>query len=180
MLSIILQAKAFNTRLLSEMIEHPNFFEFMTDIEIYIDGIASIQINTLNSIVDKAQETIIKAYNPDENEFYMKTMTAAKISEERYFHSIIHEDIDVIADDICKSHAENKKDITTNPEDVTLLDMMNEGLKKADAYGSSPQNKQMMFFLGMLGTDINRLNENERRVLQGIIRKSKYMKKKKS
>lgn len=35
---------------------------------------------------------------PNDNEYFMRTLQSAQIKEDRYFHSLIHDDIDRIAD----------------------------------------------------------------------------------
>lgn len=47
----ILKSGSINNRLLCEIIKHPDFWKFMSDTEIYIDSLASMQINNLNSFV---------------------------------------------------------------------------------------------------------------------------------
>jgi hypothetical protein len=38
-----------NNRLLCELATHKDFIKFLADIEIYVDGIATIQIQNLNA-----------------------------------------------------------------------------------------------------------------------------------
>lgn len=42
----------FNNRLLCEVIKHPDFVKLMTDTEIYVDGIATMQIKNMNDWLD--------------------------------------------------------------------------------------------------------------------------------
>lgn len=44
----ILKSGTLNNRLLCEMIKHPDFIKLMTDTEIYVDGIATMQIKNMN------------------------------------------------------------------------------------------------------------------------------------
>lgn len=74
----ILKTKSINTRLLSEMIEHKHFADFLANIEIYIDRLASSQINTLNSKLHRAREEIKAQHNPDDKEIYMRTYHKGK------------------------------------------------------------------------------------------------------
>lgn len=45
----LLKTGKINARLLCEMASHPEFVKFMTDIEIFADGIATMQIRNLNA-----------------------------------------------------------------------------------------------------------------------------------
>ena len=48
----ILKSGSLNNRLLCEMIKHPDFIKLMTDTEIYVDGIATMQIKNMNDWLD--------------------------------------------------------------------------------------------------------------------------------
>ncbi len=43
----LLKNRRFNNRLLCEIIKHPDFVKLMTDTEIYVDGIATMQIKNM-------------------------------------------------------------------------------------------------------------------------------------
>lgn len=175
----ILQAKVVNTRLLSEMIEHEQFSKFMADMEIYIDGLASIQINNLNSLVATTRNIIKEQHNPDKTDLHLKTLEAGQIKEERYFHSIIHEDIDIIVDGLRKLHMENKKDTLVASENIEVVEILMNSIKKASTIDGTLQEKQISLFLGLLGVDKKKLNKNDLNALSTIIRKSNYAWKKK-
>lgn len=51
----LLKELKFNMRLLNELIQHKHFTDFMADMEIYIDGLATMQITTLNSVAEIAK-----------------------------------------------------------------------------------------------------------------------------
>lgn len=51
----LLKELKFNMRLLNELIQHKHFADFMADMEIYIDGLATMQITTLNSVAEIAK-----------------------------------------------------------------------------------------------------------------------------
>jgi transcriptional regulator with XRE-family HTH domain len=55
-----LKSEAFNPRLLCEMAAHPEFIKFLTDAEIYVDGLAAMQIQTINSYVDVIRAQILE------------------------------------------------------------------------------------------------------------------------
>ena len=114
----LLKEPKFNIRLLNELIQHEHFADFMADMEIYIDGLATMQIATLNSVAKLAKDEITDEYTPNDKEYFMRTLKAAQIKEDRYFHSVIHEDIDRIADDLRILHRENKKDTQVVSDDT--------------------------------------------------------------
>ena len=63
----LLKSGKINNRLLCEMAAHERFSRFMADMEIYVDGIASMQIQSLNSVVDMARIEIEERCHPAED-----------------------------------------------------------------------------------------------------------------
>ncbi len=49
----------------------------MADIEVYVDGIASMQIQNLNSLVDTVRHEIIERYRPGEDDPHLRILQAA-------------------------------------------------------------------------------------------------------
>ena len=94
----------------------------------------------------------------------MRTLEAAKIKEDRYFHSIIHEDIDRIADELHILHKENKKDTQVASYDAGGLSILIEILQKLKDFKGTPQEMKLQLFTLILGTDNNKLNKQEKAV----------------
>lgn len=67
----LLKSGRFNNRLLCEIIKHPDFIKLMTDTEIYVDGIATMQIKNMNDWLDAVRLQIIQQKNPDANDLYL-------------------------------------------------------------------------------------------------------------
>ena len=92
----LLKSCQFNNRLLCEIIKHPDFIKLMTDTEIYVDGIATMQIKNMNDWLDAVRLQIIQQKNPDANELYLKVLESSHIQEEECFFHTIHSDWDNI------------------------------------------------------------------------------------
>lgn len=60
----MLKERRFNIRLLCELATHKDFSKLLADIEIYIDRIASMQIETLSATVDITRQEILSRYQP--------------------------------------------------------------------------------------------------------------------
>ena len=86
----LLKSGKINNRLLCEIASHERFSRFMADMEIYAGGIAAMQIQSLNSVVDMARIEIEERCHPTENDRYMQTLQAAHIDEDSYFAQLIH------------------------------------------------------------------------------------------
>lgn len=50
--------KKINVRLLCELMEHPLFSLFMTDLEIFVDGYVTMQLQNLNLPLEQAQKMV--------------------------------------------------------------------------------------------------------------------------
>lgn len=100
----LLKSGRFNNRLLCEIIKHPDFIKLMTDTEIYVDGIATMQIKNMNNLLDAIRLQIIQQNNPDANDLYQKVLESSHIQEEEYFFHTIHSDWNNIIRTIRKNH----------------------------------------------------------------------------
>jgi hypothetical protein len=86
------------------MATHEGFKRLMADLEIYVDRIASMQIQNLNAYIDTVRLEIQQRYNPDTDNRTIRALQAAHIQEDNYFAHAIHDDMDVIARDIREEH----------------------------------------------------------------------------
>jgi len=109
----LLKGGNINTRLLCEMAVHKDFVKLLADIEIYVDGIASMQVQNLNAYVNLARDTIEKKYRPGEHDRHIRILNAAHINEDEYFRHVVHDDMDGIIKDIQEAH---RQDTTSAPE----------------------------------------------------------------
>ncbi len=80
-----LKSGRFDHRLLCEIIKHPDFIKLMTDTEIYVDGIATMQIKNMNDWLDAIRLQIIQQKNPDANDLYLKVLESSHIQEKNIF-----------------------------------------------------------------------------------------------
>ena len=85
----LLKSGRINNRLLCELATHKDFIKFLADIEIYVDGIATMQIQNLNALVDTVRHEIIERYRPGEDDPHLKVLQAAHISDDEYFSQMV-------------------------------------------------------------------------------------------
>ena len=86
----LLKSGKLNNRLLSEMALHKDFQRLMVDIEIFVDRIADMRINDMNTMLESSRQKIMQQYHPGENDLYMRTLELAQITEEDYFSHVVH------------------------------------------------------------------------------------------
>ncbi len=126
----LLKSGKLNVRLICEMIKHPDFKNFLSDMEIYVDNLAGMQFRNINKMIEQTRVRLQNKGISDEDH-YMKTLEAATISEDNYFNNLLGNDVVKIAKDIRDAHSKDAEtgEATTPVDDI--LDSFEE-LKTAD------------------------------------------------
>lgn len=166
----LLKSGNINTRLLYEMAAHRDFVKLLADIEIYVDGIASMQVKNLNALVDMAKVEITEKYQPGEDN-YIRLLKAARIEEDTYFQNVVHSDMDSIIKDIREAH---KHDSTSAP-DTTAAEEIRQAITEAASFTGSSQEKQVVVMCRQLGIDYTKLTPEEFQLLMKVLAKSKHL-----
>ena len=169
----VLKNGNFNGKLLSEVISHSNFPQLMTDMEIFVDHIASMQVDSLNYGIGAVRSIVQKQYHPDENELFYRTTELGKISADEYISSVLREDLVGILCDIRKAHPQKAK----NDADISPFAVVAEFQKKVQAViegEGSPEERAAKVYLTAFGIDYDSLTHEEFVVLMGILEKSKF------
>lgn len=167
----LLKSGKINTRLLCEMAAHRDFVKLLADIEIYVDGIASMQVQNLNSLVDMARVEITEKYQPSGEDSYIRLLNAAHIEEDTYFQDVVHSDMDSIIKDIKEAH---RQDSTSAP-DTTTAEEIRQAITEAASFTGSPQEKQVVVMCRQLGIDYTKLTAEEFQLLIKVLEKSKHL-----
>ena len=168
----VLKSGKINKRLLSELVAHPDFRRFLTDMEIFVDRIADMRVHDMNAVLNVARQMVMEQQGPDENDLYIRTLELSQVSEEDYFSHVLHDDLDRIAVDIRDRH---RKDATTADTSSPATEAM-EKLQEAMRYEGSAEEKQARLFLSQLGIDYDKLTQEEFVSLIGILKKSALLK----
>ena len=168
----LLKSGKINNRLLCEMAAHKDFQRLIVDMEIFVDRIADMRINDMNTVLDVTRRQVIEKYNPSENDLYVRTLELAQISEDDYFSHVVHNDIDGIMRDIRDAH---KKDTMTADEKSPASEAQRQ-LETAMSYEGSEDEKKARVFLASLGIDYDKLTQEEFMTLINVLKKSAHMK----
>ncbi len=168
----LLKSGKLNNRLLCEMATHKDFQRLIVDMEIFVDRIADMRINDMNTVLDATRRQVIEKYNPGENDLYVRTLELAQISEDDYFSHVVHNDIDGIMRDIRDAH---KKDTMTADEKSSVTEAQRQ-LENAMSYEGSEDEKKARVFLASLGIDYDKLTQEEFVTLINVLKKSAHMK----
>lgn len=136
----LLKSGSLNVRLICEMMKHPEFINFLSDLEIYVDNLAATHFRNMNKIIEQTRIRLQNNGIPD-TDHYIKTLRAASITEDDYFNNLLGNDIVKIATDIKDAHG---KDSETGDQTTPIDDMLGtfDELQKAD---NATQAKMIMY-----------------------------------
>lgn len=167
----VLRNGRFNHRLLCELIVHENFRRFMTDLEIYVDGYVSANIQNLNAGLEATRQMLKKKYAADENDLYMSTLKLGQIDEDEYFGRVLYDELVAILKQIKAAHGTDK---TTS--DGAAVEQARKQLENAQKFEGSPLEKKMNVLMGQIGIDYSKLTKEEQMTLLRVFNKSSMLK----
>ena len=164
----VLRNGKFNHRLLCELIVHENFRRFMTDLEIYVDGYVSANIQNLNAGLEATRQMLKKKYAADENDLYMSTLKLGQIDEDEYFGRVLYDELVAILKNIKTEH---RKDKTTSDGAMVMKE-----LEDAQKLEGSADEKKIRTALKAIGINYDKLTEDERKLIKKILYKTAMLK----
>ncbi len=169
----VLKSGHFSGKLLSEVICNNDFPLLMADMEIFVDRIASMQVENLNYGIGMARNIVQKQYYPDDNELFYRTAELGKVPADEYVSSVLRDDLTGILRDIRKARPKKTRD----DADISSATVIEEFQKKVQAViegEGSPEERAAKAYLAAWGIDYDSLTPEEFVVLIGILEKSKF------
>lgn len=171
----LLKTGRVNNRLLCEIAVHEDFVKLMADIEIYVDGIAAMQIQTVNALVDIAQAEILEKYQPKPGDKTINSLGVAHVNEDEYFSHRIHEDIDKIINTIKDVH---RGDSDSAPE-TSIAEELKRNVEEILNFKGSEVERFLITFCKQVQIPYKKLSEAEKQYLIRIAQKSRLVSRKK-
>ena len=168
----VLKTGKFNHRLLSELICHKDFQRFLLDAEIYVDRIADMRVNDMNAVLEAVRQMALMKNGGEENDLHLRTLEVAQIREDKYFGSLIADDLKGILRDIRSEHRPD----TMTADEVSFAENMQNQLREAMNFEGSSEEKQIRPFLATFGIDYDKLTKEQFVTLIDILKLSKYLK----
>ena len=168
----VLKAGQFNHRLLSELICHKDFQRLMLDAEIYVDRIADMRINDMNTVLEAVRQMVLSKREDSANDLYLRTLELAQVPEEEYFSHVVADDLNEILRDIREAH---KTDSTTADEPSAAAQVQQQ-LQTAMNFEGSSDEKKARALLATLGIDYDAITKEQFVNLIEVLRLSKHMK----
>ena len=154
-----------DTALFCELATHKDFVKLLADIEIYVNGIATGQIQNLNAWVDVARAEIMEKYQPGEHDKTAYLLNAIHVQEGEYFSRRVHDDIK----EAHKGRAESA------PEKSVAAELKKDLDEVANFKGSRLE-QWLLIYCKQNRIPYNRLTEEEKQSLIRIGSKSDFMK----
>ena len=102
----VLKSGKLNNRLFCELVTHPEFPRLMADMEIYVDGMVSMQIRNLNALLESVRTSIVEKYDPKEDNT-LRTLKEAQIDEDEYFARVVSNNVERILCDLKQQHSKD-------------------------------------------------------------------------
>ena len=169
----LLKSGRLDNSLLCELATHSDFPRLMAELEIYVNGVATKQIQGANAIVDAMSATIMKRHNPGLTDPQLRQLITAHIDEDSFCRYVIQQDINKIALDLREAH---KDDFFSVPEDNPLKGFL-QAADEAASEDGDPEQAALAFICKRLKLNLKKLSEEEKKWLKKIAQKSDLLKK---
>ena len=176
----ILTDKKYNPRLLSELLTHENFKEFMTDLEISIDGFNDKGIQIENAFLD-VMRCKLTELGADSTDAFASVFDNSHIEAEQYYMNILSSDLKSIVSDLRNAHTKDSNtasgidyqsmvkniiDDFTSPTQIATED-------NPEASNDAYINGLLLLFCKNLEMKITQLSVEEKQTLKEIFSRSK-------
>ena len=168
----LLKSGRLDNSLLCELATHSDFPRLMAELEIYVNGVATKQIQGANAIVDAMSATIMKRHNPGLTDPQLRQLITAHIDEDSFCRYVIQQDINKIALDLREAH---KDDFFSVPEDNPLKGFL-QAADEAAGEDGDPEQASLAFICKRLKLNLKKLSEDEKKWLKKIAEKSDLLK----
>lgn len=162
-----LKKKSLNSRLLCEMIMHPAFINFMSDLEVYVDDLAATPIRNLNIYMEQLRKKIQQQTGAPDSDHYMKTIEMSMIDMDDYFGNLLSSDIRSIAKDIRAAHKNDIETADTGTEFGREFVSAFEALQKPD----KSEQQQIAFYGKLLQINFNKMDPIEFKTFMDLLQK---------
>lgn len=120
----VLKSQKYNNLLISEILTHPDFAEFIDDIEIFIQGYVQYRFNKLNAEV-QLQRILIEAVRrkhedvpKTDRDLYEKAASKGLIEETDYFAYKTQEILKRMLSDLREKHIHQDENMTFTKEEI--------------------------------------------------------------
>jgi len=162
-----------NNRLLSEIIAHPEFVDFLAAFEVLIDRKLSENMNIINMSYQAAVDAINKQNVTLSRDEYLITLKEANIDPDDYLCFRLTKRFDKIIQSIYNTHEKEALAETGGG----YLKTINDQLKKyqnAKHETNNEKHAKLALLADQLGVDLGKAPEEEKQFLLSLLGRSKF------
>ncbi len=166
----MLTGEKMNSRLVSELLSHPDFPKLLNAIEIYIDRKVLPQMNTVNAMYKLAENTIKENFEVKEHDEVIALLQEAVVDEDEYLRYRISERFNGLMKNLFDAH---KKD-TLPDEQASVIQEIKDSLTDYPAKKEQAEKERwkLTFLAKQIGLNITELTDEEIHVLIKALQKS--------
>ena len=120
----LLKSGSINNRLLCELVTHEKFAELLTDVEIYVDGLAASRFHDLKQSLAADRARLLEEHPEAVTDRAFRIFDAGMREEDVFFCHITHKAWDAILRDIRKAHEKDFESApVTTPADEIFMEI---------------------------------------------------------
>jgi len=158
-----------DTALLGELVAHKDFMKLLSDINVYVNELAAMQVHSLNAWVEVVRAKYLGEYQLEKQDLDVLLSDAILLRERDYFSSRVHEDIDAIMEDIRRNHRGRSE----NGLEHSVIAEFKQDLDDVANFKGSRGEAWLMLFCKKIQLPYHKLTEKEKQYLMLSAQKSK-------
>jgi transcriptional regulator with XRE-family HTH domain len=162
-----------NTRLLSEIITHPDFADLLAALEVFVDRKISENMSIVNASYKMAIDTINRQNVTVGRDEYIATLNESVIDPDDYLRFRLTQRFEKIAQGLYEVHAKEAQAETGGGYLKTLHEQIQKFQTVKDETGSVEQAK-LALLADQIGVDLKKAPDEEKRSLLNLIKRSKF------
>ena len=170
----LLRSRKIDNLLLSEIVTHDNFLQFMYDAEAYVEGMTAPLIDDFNSGLDLLRRFISRKYNI-ENDAVITALNLGKLEDGILIKEALHKDMDSILDEIREYFRDKENSLSVDPSDELTLEEKKKITKEALGYPAGSDEQCAFVFCNTLKINISKVSKDDFKTFGKVLKKSKLV-----
>ncbi len=170
----LLKARKMDNLLLSEIVTHENFLQFMYDVEAYAEGMTAPLIDDFNAGLELLRQAIYSKYNI-ENDAVLTTLNLGKLEDGILIKEALHKDLDSILDDIREYFKNKENSFSVDSSNELSLEEKKKITKEAFAYPVGSDEQCAFIFCQTLKINLAKVSKEDFKAFGKVLKKSKFV-----
>ena len=167
----LLRSGKMDNLLLSEIVTHDNFLQFMYDAEAYVEGMTAPLIDDFNSGLDLLRRFISRKYNV-ENDAVITALNLGKLEDGILIKEALHKDMDSVLDEIREYFRNKENSFSVDPSDELTLEEKKKITKEALGYPAGSDEQCAFVFCNTLKINISKVSKDDFKTFGKVLKKS--------